>query len=154
MKKEQRTAAKRLMSLFWSSIIVLLLISLQSCCKGAGLEQSKVAWYEYSKYDLSCDGVIYVGVSQNCIENKQQQEFIVYEVPQIKEYYIQHGIESLLSEFSKWYYSPAKKEDLNWISQDLVPWNPNTERYVIYLAIINGYRVTQDCESGYLEFDQ
>ena len=152
MKKEQRMVIKRLIVLFWSSLIY---ISLHSCCTEYKSGQAEIVWYEYSKYDLSYDGVIYVGVCQNCIENKQQQEFIVYEIPQIKEYYTLHGIEPLLSNFTKWYYSSETKENLYLgMSRDAVSWNPITERYIVYLAIINGYKVTQDCESGYLVFDK
>ena len=35
-----------------------------------------------------------------------------------------------------------------------VRWSALVERYIIYLAIVNGYQAIQDCETGYLHFNK
>ena len=141
-----------------ASILSSIVIFLQSCSVGINSNQSEQNCYEYSKYDLSYEGIVYTGVCQNCTEDKQQPQYIVHEIPQIKAFCTLYGIDSLLSNFTGWYYTATMDNFTYWqMSEsptDTISWNSTTETYIIYMAIVNGYKVSQDCESGYLYFSK
>lgn len=144
--------AKKMLATILSSTAIFL----QSCSIGVNSNHIEQDCYEYSKYDLSYEGIVYTGICQNCTEDKQQPQYIVHEIPQIKAFCTLYGIDSLLSNFEEWYYYATIDSSTCWqmseSSVDIVSWGSNAETYIIYLAITNGYKVMRDCESGYLYF--
>ena len=157
MQSEQYIMVRISILLFWSSLISLMV---QSCSNGKVTNDNR--WREYQIYDLSYNGRLYVGVCQYCVTETQHPQFIVYEIKAIKDYYSKYGMDSLLDEFAKWYYSNSRVDDgegvFVWTLPQTngvdVPWSPLAERYLIYLAIRNGYHAIEDCESGYLYFEK
>lgn len=111
--------------------------------------------FQYQVYDLEYEQVIYVGVCLTLEKEKNNPQYIVYENAEIKELYEKYGIESLINEFTAWYYSQTVSSE--WIvlsTQKTIPWNVNTKKYIIYLALRNNYVVFLDDESGYISFEK
>lgn len=111
--------------------------------------------FQYQVYDLEYEQVIYVGVCLTLEKEKNNPQYIVYENAEIKELYEKYGIESLINEFTAWYYSQTVSSE--WIvlsTQTTIPWNVNTKKYIIYLALRNNYVVFLDDESGYISFEK
>ena len=94
---------------------------------------------------------MYVGVSYVYGENRDNPQYIVYEIEAIKEFYSTYGIDTLLNEYLSWYYH--KGDSIEWTIQKTkktILWNDMVERYIIYLALRENYIVYIDDESGYL----
>ena len=111
-------------------------------------------WHEYKIYDLAYNNTLYIGV---CVgwDDKNNPQNIVYEVDAIKEYYETYGADTLLSEFIKSYDNTI--EPIEWklvLTHKTVPWDIITQKYIIYLALRNGYNVCIDDETGYLLYDK
>lgn len=107
---------------------------------------------QYQICDVVYDNAIYVGVCFINEKDKDQPQYIVYEVNDIKEYYDTYGIETLLNEYNEWCLHSANLSGNLRLGQKSIPWNTTTERYVIYLALRNNYVVYIDDESGFLCF--
>lgn len=148
---------KIFLHLCWNSVLIF---GVQACCMNS---TTAIEWdNEYKKYDLPYNGIVYVGICMNHNPDSLHPQYILYEYPEITKCYKQCGIDSLLKNYVHWYHSDIvdlnKKDSVFWTLPDTsateVRWSVLVERYIIYLAIVNGYQAIQDCETGYLHFNK
>ena len=133
--------------------LISLLFIWGSCSKPH--EQTSVSMFQYQLYDLEYNHTLYIGVSYVCGDEKNNPQYIVCEIDDIKELYELYGIDSLLTEFKSWHYH--QNNPTQWTlpyTQKTISWNDASERYIIYLALRNNYVVYRDDETGYLCFDK
>lgn len=136
-------------------LIFLISMSFLLLSCSTSVERRDEHIFQYQVYDLEYEQVIYVGVCLTLEKEKNNPQYIVYENAEIKELYEKYGIESLLNEFTAWYYSQTVSSE--WIvlsTQKTIPWNVNTKKYIIYLALRNNYVVFLDDESGFISFEK
>ena len=134
-------------------VLISCLCSFYSC--STCLEQTEEHLYQYQTYDLVYNKIVYIGVGFITGSERNQPQYIVHEVEEIKECYDLYGIDTLLHDFTSWYYQ--QKHPSKWTivaSGKEIPWNDRAENCIIYLALRNDYSVYRDDESGYLCFER